>query len=373
MLKVAGLFSGIGGLELGLERAGHITRMLCEKDPVAQLVLRDRFPRVSLRSDVADIDELPSGIQLLAAGFPCQDLSQVGTTAGLKGTKSSIVEHVFRLLRARPVDWVLLENVPFMLHLHGGAAIKSVLGRLRALGYDWAYRLVDTRAFGLPQRRERLFILASNRHNPADVLLGDDEGELKTADEDVAACGFYWTEGNRGIGWGVDCVPPLKGGSGLGIPSAPGVLDADGRLVAPDIRDAERLQGFPVGWTAAANAEFARQRWRLVGNAVSVPIATWIGRRLIRPSKWKPRTPGFMNGRWPRAAWNEGAKVRVADVSPWPRSFKYESLASFLKFSKQPLSVRAASGFLARLEASTLNVPKRLRRALRAHVSATKA
>src|SRR5437773_6537837 len=88
-LKVAGLFSGIGGLELGLERAGHVTSLLCENDPAAKLVLKHRFRGVALHDDVCKLRYLPDGIDLVTAGFPCQDLSQVGTTEGLKGSKSS--------------------------------------------------------------------------------------------------------------------------------------------------------------------------------------------------------------------------------------------------------------------------------------------
>src|SRR5207249_4279742 len=91
------------------------------------------------------------------------------------------------------------------------------------------------------------------------------------------------TEGTKGLGWGIDVVPTLKGGSTLGIPSPPAILMPDGRIVTPDIRDAERLQGFTADWTSCAvdNPEKRNgPRWKLVGNAVSVPVAEWLGRRL---------------------------------------------------------------------------------------------
>src|SRR4051812_32506995 len=83
-LSVAGLFAGIGGIELGMSRAGHRTTILSEIDPAARLVLRHRFPDVRLADDVTKLSELPKETQLLVAGFPCQDLSQAGKTAGLK-------------------------------------------------------------------------------------------------------------------------------------------------------------------------------------------------------------------------------------------------------------------------------------------------
>src|SRR5690606_35704194 len=78
--------------------------------------------------------------------------------------------------------------------------------------------------------------------------------------------GFYWTEGIRGLGAAVDAVPTLKGGSTIGIPSSPAILLPNGRVVTPDIRDAERLQGFPADWTQPAETVARKSvRWKLVG------------------------------------------------------------------------------------------------------------
>ena len=89
---------------------------------------------------------------------------------------------------------------------------------------------------------------------------------------DDSVCGFYWTEGLRGLGWAIDAVPTLKGGSTLGIPSPPAIWIQGQRTspTNPDIRDAERLQGFPSDWTEVARENGGRgARWKLVGNAVS--------------------------------------------------------------------------------------------------------
>src|SRR5262245_8688013 len=123
-LRVVGLFAGIGGIELGLRAAGHETVLLCEVEPAACAVLKARFPDEPLVGDVAELVELPQA-DLIAAGFPCQDLSQAGRTAGIGGRQSGLVEHVFRLLDG-PNDptWLLLENVPFMLQLDRGRAMR---------------------------------------------------------------------------------------------------------------------------------------------------------------------------------------------------------------------------------------------------------
>ena len=146
-LTVAGLFAGIGGIELGLSRAGHRSKLLCEIDPGAHNVLATRFPGVPLTRDVREIETL-GRLDLLAAGFPCQDLSQAGRTAGITGTSSGLIGHVFRLLDAvkrRPPRWLLLENVPFMLQLQHGRAMRYLVDSLEERGYTWAYRIVDAR------------------------------------------------------------------------------------------------------------------------------------------------------------------------------------------------------------------------------------
>jgi DNA (cytosine-5)-methyltransferase 1 len=145
-------------------------------------------------------------------------------------------------------------------------------------GYRWAYRVVNSLAF-LPQRRERvLFVATTTDLDPADVLLVDDvqAPKLTTTLTDNSH-GFYWTTGVRGLGWAPDAVPTLKNGSTVGIASPPAILLPDGQIVTPDIRDAERLQGFPEDWTKPAeNVGRASLRWSLVGNAVTVPVAEWL-------------------------------------------------------------------------------------------------
>jgi DNA (cytosine-5)-methyltransferase 1 len=171
MFTSVGLFAGIAGIEEGLRRAGWQTELLCEIDPVARTVLRQQFPRVKISKDIRELIRLPR-VDLVTAGFPCQDLSQAGTTRGIDGRKSGLVREVFRLLarRERAPKWVLLENVPFMLQLDGGRAMRVITTGLEELGYMWAYRTVDARAFGVPQRRKRVLILASKTEDPRDVL-----------------------------------------------------------------------------------------------------------------------------------------------------------------------------------------------------------
>ena len=138
LVKVAGLFAGVGGLEEGLASAGHETVLLCEIWEPARAVLRKRMHGIPCHTDICRLKSLPADVELLTAGFPCQDLSQAGPTAGIEGSRSGLVGEVFRLLDEHPVPWVVLENVSFMLQLHGGRAMSHVVDAFEERGYSWA-------------------------------------------------------------------------------------------------------------------------------------------------------------------------------------------------------------------------------------------
>lgn len=366
-MKVVGLFAGVGGLESGLADAGHQTVALSEIWSPACAVLKSRIDAPNL-GDVQNITELPDGVDLLTAGFPCQDLSQAGRTAGIGGRKSGLVEHVFRLLDKTPVDWVLLENVSFMLRLDGGAAMERLVKSFERRNYRWAYRVVNTQAY-LPQRRERVFFLASRTEDPANILFADDVApQLPPTDIGSLAHGFYWTEGVRGLGWAPDAVPPLKNGSTVGIASPPAILMPNGLVVTPDIRDAERLQGLPEDWTAPAEAiGRSSWRWSLVGNAVSTPVAAWIGRRLNDPAIYDQSLDEAFSGRWPRAARFDGTNRKQVRIGDFPCFEVRPHLHAFLRFPGKPLSLRATTGFLKRANASSLRFPDGFLEQVEAH------
>lgn len=362
-LTVAGLFAGIGGIETGLARAGLGTELVCESWAPAQAVLRERFPDIDLADDVTELGALPK-VDVVTAGFPCTDLSQAGRTQGIRGRQSGLVAHVFRLLDKRRVPWVVLENVRNMLALDQGRAMRFLVDELEALGYRWAYRLVDSRFTGVPQRRQRVIMVASRVGDPRQVLFADDAGKPDDRRLSEDAFGFFWTEGLRGLGWARDAVPTLKGGSTIGIPSPPGIWYRSGepgrRIVVPGIEDAESLQGFPRGWTAPASATSMRKgvRWKLVGNAVTVGVAAWVGHRLVDPDDPADTGRPLQSGeRWPPAAWGGEGRVWTADVSMWPHHAAYCHLAEAVDLDRAtPLSARAAAGFLGRAHRGTLRI-----------------
>ncbi len=366
-MKVAGLFAGVGGFELGLGEAGHRAELLCEIMPIAQAVLRERFRDVPIVPDIVnDLKSLPRDVDLVTAGFPCQDLSQAGKTAGLAGHRSGLIGEVFRLLEQRKsarraVPFVVVENVSFMLSLGGGGAMRAIADEFERLDYKWAYRVVDSYSFGLPQRRERVFLVATSRGtdiDPADILLADDSPieRPKTA-IGQRAHGFYWTEGFTGLGWAVDAVPTLKNGSTIGIASPPAVLLPDGRIVKPGIRTAERLQGFAPDWTQPAEIVGKRSlRWSLVGNAVSVPVPRWIGARIGEPGRYDAsRDRGFpANGKAPRAARFDGRQRFAVEIGTDPLGLPAPRLDELMGHDYELLSERATAGFLSRTQRAKL-------------------
>lgn len=360
MSRVAGLFAGIGGFELGLHAAGHGTELLCDVLPTARAVLQARFAGVDYRDDITKLRSLPATVDLVCAGFPCQDLSQAGLTAGLAGDRSGLIGEVFRLLSRRRIPTVVLENVPFMLQLNGGTAMRAIVDEFERRGYRWAYRVVDSYGFGLAQRRERVFLVASRAVEPAEVLLADDAPlERHRSAIGSRPHGFYWTEGLSGLGWAVDAVPTLKNGSTIGIPSPPAVLMPDGRILKLGIEDGERLQGFDAGWTQPAET-VARPgaRWSLVGSAVSVPVARWVGGRLAAPGRYDTgRDHAYPDaGKAPRAARFDGRRRHAVRISADPLGIRPPPLADFMRDTdgQQLLSVKATSGFLERASRAKL-------------------
>ena len=386
-MQACALFAGIGGLELGLHQQGVRTVATCERDPYAQRVLERRFPRLTPEArhgDVQQLEDLPP-CDVLTAGFPCTDLSMAGPKTGITGARSGLVARLFALLEAaqragRAPSWLLIENVPYMLGLNRGEAMGYLTGQLEALGWRWAYRVVDARSFGVPQRRLRVILLASPVHDPGPALLAEDT-EPQVDDRPMQPLrdigyGFYWTEGRRGLGWVVDGVPTIKAGSGWGIPSPPAIWDRPGgRIGLPDIRDLERLQGFPPGYTEPAleaGSKGRGARYRMLGNAVCVPMAAWAAERLCAGTEeayptGRPVRPGRS---WPKAAFGGPSQGACASpVSSWPRAAEPGGLLDFLQHPLTPLSSRAITGYLGRLErAEKIRIPPEFLAVVRAQV-----
>ncbi len=323
VLRHVSLFSGIGGIDLAAEQAGFQTVLCAESDKACQAVLRRHWPQVPIVDDVRCVDGSINA-DIISGGFPCQDFSVAGRRAGLAGERSGIWWEFQRILAAVRPTWTLIENVPGLLSSNRGRDMGAILGALGDLGYGYAYRVLDAQYCGVPQRRRRVFIVGclGDVRRAAAVLLEPESlcgntapgGEAREAIADAltsragssgdydgtgryvvaapltSSAGHHGHSSPRGDGadnlvaafhgrhsadmdldFTIEGTPPLRTGhTGLML-----LEDAAVRRLTPT--ECERLQGFPDGWTEGHSDS---QRYRMLGNAVAVPVAEWILRRI---------------------------------------------------------------------------------------------
>lgn len=169
------LFAGIGGLDLGLERAGWRCSWSVEYDAECDLVLRKRFPDVRRYSDVTSIDwsELER-VDALVGGFPCQPVSAAGRSLAQADPRWLWPSFARGIAALRP-RLVGVENVPRLVVINGGTAFADVLGDLARLGYDAEWDRLAAVDVGAPHLRSRVFVRAY-RVRPAPGALPDPGG-----------------------------------------------------------------------------------------------------------------------------------------------------------------------------------------------------
>lgn len=238
-MRYGSLFTGIGGFDLGLDRAGMECRWQVEIDPFCRAVLGKHWPDVPRYEDVRDAGPKLEPVDLICGGFPCQPVSRFGKRAGREDSRW--LWPAFRdVLRATGPRYVLVENVPGLLD--GG--MGDVLGDLADLRYDAEWTVLHASGVGAPHQRARVFILAyPHGVGPRAILT---EPQLLRATAGVAH--------------------PARG-RGLGARWE----DAEGVLWPPEPAVGRVADGFPA----------RVDRLRALGNAVVPRVAEWIGRRIM--------------------------------------------------------------------------------------------
>jgi len=238
------LFAGIGGFDLGFERAGMVCKWQVEIDDYATRVLQKHWPSVHRERDIRECGAHNlERVDVICAGFPCQDISYAGLGAGLGGNRSGLFFEIIRVVQQLRPRIVVLENVSALLT----RGIDKVLGTLAEIGFDAEWDVLEASAFGAPQRRERIFIVAYSDRN------GFDEAVAK----------------NRVFGK-VLSKPQGWRGKRPNVLELTGVHGRRSRLLPPS-----RVRRMDDGFSANVD------RLRGLGNAVVPQVAEWIGRRIV--------------------------------------------------------------------------------------------
>ena len=305
-MKVGSLFSGVGGLDLGFERQGFSVSWACDKERSCRKILAKHFPSATIYEDVRTIDPVKaSPVDVVIGGFPCQDLSTGGQRKGLAGQRSGLFYEFIRIVRDMPTrpSFVVVENVPGMLTSSNGRDFGIVLNEMVK---QWspksiAWRTLDSRFFGVPQRRERVFVVADLRGERAAEVLdlktdmrGDIRARATNGKNSVSAFSPLFDEyveqypdtirksrkaqSNKDFEtWVQTEYSNTLNLFDVGQRSSVLVMENKNTVRYLTPLEWERLQGFPDGWTDGLSD---RARYNQMGNAVTVTVAEWVAKRM---------------------------------------------------------------------------------------------
>lgn len=365
-MKYVSCFSGIGGLE-----ATRPPEQYCEQDPAAAAVLRARHPGIDIWPDVCTLD--PPAADVVAGGWPCQDLSIAGKQQGLAGLRSGLLRQLLRVAARAGAHTIVAENVPNLLKMRTGDEFEASLAEFARHGYgNVGWRILNAREFGLPQNRSRLLIIASKNRELVYTLFRAVVPVRKVVDKagaDVAA-GFYWTAGTHSINYTRGFVPAIKIGSSVGIASPPAVHYGEVvRVLSAD--EALKLQGFDL---TTADFGSRTEAYKAAGNAVARDIGRWVldgvvGGSSVPPPATRPYQQSLLldgpREGYPAAGLVAEGVMRPVAVAVGRRA---SNLSDFLDLtSPERLSWRASGGLLRRLDKSQMPCPPDLRAALATH------
>ena len=288
-LRVASFFSGIGGFDLGFERAGMAVVFQCESNKFCQKVLFKHWPQVKLVANIHDVipNDIPES-EIWCGGFPCQDLSLAnqGKRKGLGGQRSGLFFKFADLLSQRLPRWIVIENVPGLLNSFHGEDFRTILQTLDELGYGLSWRVLDAKYFGTPQRRRRVFIIGSLRSLiSAQVLF--EQGTTTIAPRAGLGAGEVFASSNGKSNQEADFYVIQHASIGrkhTAGPQAKGYR-SDGETYTLDSRGGSDAvfkanDSFGMREVTGISAGLDGNRHRAIGNAVAVKVIEWIARRI---------------------------------------------------------------------------------------------
>lgn len=306
-IQFASFFAGIGGFDLGFERAGMTSAWQCEINEFCTDILEQHWPELPRASDICEVEsnDIPSDADVWAGGFPCQDVSlaRQEKRKGLRGKQSGLFYEFARLIDSRRPGVVVIENVPGLLSSHKGRDFEIVIRTLAEIGYGVAWRVLNSRYFGVPQSRQRVFIVGCYRagRRAGQILFEPEcsEGDSPASGSDgpkplspfkrvlgdprkgpvvkgIAHCLYACSARHTGTDWSRNYV------------SYPG-----GRVRRLMPIECERIQGFPEDWTIPSERiddldRLDSLRYHALGNAVTVNVAQWVGKRIVGALEGSP-------------------------------------------------------------------------------------
>jgi len=269
-IRYFSMFSGIGGFELGIEAAAH------ELGIAAECVGYSEIDKHAIRTyeehythdnygdaTTIDADHLPD-FDLLVGGFPCQAFSIAGKRLGFDETRGTLFFDIARILKAKEPRFFILENVKGLISHNKGQTFRTIIRTLDGLGYDLQWKVLNSKDHGVPQSRERVFIVGNLGGTPRPEVFsaGGPTNPYSTVGltTETAVARTFTAGGNSG-----------GNHSGMTI-----IRTAHGDRRAT-VNEAERLSGYVDNWTVGSDT----QRYKQCGNTVVPPVVKYVAKRLL--------------------------------------------------------------------------------------------
>ena len=302
ILTVADLFAGIGGFRLGFNGKGCHVVYANDIDKYCGQTYEANFGKINCQ-DIReiDLDSVPN-FDVLLAGFPCQPFSLAGKRNGTKDKRGKLFFHVVKILNAKFPKAFVLENVKHLLHQNKGEIFKDFLKSLEWSGYKVFYKVLNSKDFGVPQHRERLYIVGfKNPSAEFSFPIGKKHDILKNILEKNVDEHYYLSEkyyrgliahkkrhSGSGSGFGFEIANPR----GIARTLVSGNMGRERNLIKDrpngknrwgirklTIRECARLQGFPDSFKFSVTMT---QAYKQLGNAVTIPVVKSLAREVLK-------------------------------------------------------------------------------------------
>lgn len=289
-MKFLDLFAGIGGFRLGMERAGHECISFCEIDKFARAsykAIHDTGGEIELHDITTVSDEFIQSIghvDIICGGFPCQAFSIAGNRRGFEDTRGTLFFEIARFASILKPRILFLENVKGLLNHDKGRTFETILETLDELGYNVEWQVLNSKDFGVPQNRERVFIIGHLRGECGRKVFPID-GQIKNINcvrqiGNMIQTSSYGGNPHRGRVYSLKGISPslnCMGGGGR----EPKILIQGNKVRKLTPKECWRLQGFPDwAFERAAKVNSNSQLYKQAGNSVTVNVIEAIAKEL---------------------------------------------------------------------------------------------